>query len=281
MVTLNEIIMKLDYKMHCLKFKVNNIKSNVSNHIRYRLNRFAISIIVNLNKNSSYIKHFLKEYEYKGECKGVDKLMRDQVIELLSVLATQGDTMSSIGFKRKLFDRAASFKLLYPLTFKDEEFSTDKEHCQNKRLTSVFKYNDGTYRDIDALSHTILDYRYDKSLGKIVEYEFGGIAWSGNIILYNKNDESYHYYRPIITNFDNFMGKNQCSVKTIEVYDSNDKKNDFICNVGCLQDVPENFFKDYQLVIEEEFDKEDKDVLEFCKEVNIYKYYEEAISKSI
>lgn len=264
------------HKKHLAQLRYRNIKFYVKAYIE----KLAINTIVKLNKDSNYIKHFLKEYEFRGKCEGMDRLMRDQVVELLAVLATQGDSGFSIGFKRRLFDRAASFKILSPLTFSDEEFNIetdlDRDSCQNSRLSSVFKYDDGTYQDIDAMNHITYNYRYDIAVDKLVEYNYGGYSWSGNVILYNRDDKSYHYYKSIISNFDNYMGENHCTIKSIEVYDSSDTRNDYYCNVGCVQDIPENFYKDYKLVINEKLNEKRKDELEFCRKVDMYSFYEKA-----
>ena len=106
----------------------------------------------------SYIKHAKKEFHLAGwtdengkyEC-DMQKLMCDQVLELLEVFGTHGHSGSSFGYAISLFDKLARFKLITPLTGNDNEWmDRDGDYLQNKRLSSVFKDADGKAYDIDG-----------------------------------------------------------------------------------------------------------------------------------
>lgn len=73
--------------------------------------------------------------------------MCDQIIELLALLSSQGDSGSSIGYKMNMFKKCVNFDIITPLTFKDDEFGkADLLHhtLQNKRKSSIFKESDGS-----------------------------------------------------------------------------------------------------------------------------------------
>ena len=59
------------------------------------------------------------------------------------------------------------------------------------------------------------------------------------------------------------MGKNQVNVPVVELYDSNDTKNDFFCNFTLFSLIPTNFFNDYELTYKK-FDDEE-DMINYCK----------------
>lgn len=123
--------------------------------IKEVLLNLAKKYIVWYSRKSEYISHAKREFKIawpkEEDDDGMQKIMCKQLIELLSVLATHGDSGVSIGYKLYHFQNAANFKIITPLTFNDDEFNliSNDGIWQNKRLSSVFKYSDGTYSYID------------------------------------------------------------------------------------------------------------------------------------
>lgn len=106
----------------------------------------------------SYITHAKKEFLLAGwmnengefEC-DMQKLMCDQVLELLEVFGTHGHSGSSYGYAINLFEKLAKFKLITPLTGDDIEWHECGEGVwQNTRLSSVFKDKENKAYDIDG-----------------------------------------------------------------------------------------------------------------------------------
>jgi len=106
----------------------------------------------------TYITHAKKEFELAGwtnekgefEC-DMQKLMCEQVLELLEVFSTHGHSGSSYGYAVSLFEKLARFKLITPLTGNDNEWHEVGEGVfQNIRLSSVFKGKDNKPYDIDG-----------------------------------------------------------------------------------------------------------------------------------
>ena len=78
------------------------MKSKVKNLILKQ----AIKYIVWFSKDSNYVKHALSEFDIAwGEKDEMQDFMCKQVIELLSLLSTHGDSGFSIGYKLNLFDK--------------------------------------------------------------------------------------------------------------------------------------------------------------------------------
>ena len=106
----------------------------------------------------SYATHAKKEFMLAGwmdkdgnfECE-MQKLMCDQVLELLEVFASHGHSGSSYGYAVSLFEKLAKFKLITPLTGEDSEWHECGEGTfQNIRLSSVFKDSENKPYDIDG-----------------------------------------------------------------------------------------------------------------------------------
>ena len=158
------------------------------NIIKEVLLNLAKKYIVWYSRKSGYVTHAKREFEIawpkEKDDDGMQELMCQQLIELLSVLATHGDSGSSIGYKLHHFQNAANFKIIAPLTFKDDEFNlVDEEEgiWQNKRLSSVFKYSDGTYSYTDGILYMEKYYvGYD---AVVVERDCGSFT-GGIFVLY-------------------------------------------------------------------------------------------------
>lgn len=141
-----------------------------------------MEIVTKLNVDSNFIKHAMRELEIAGYFKGeeMNALMSKQIIELLSVFATHGHSGTSAPFAINLFKRLASFEIISPLTFKDDEFtksSMSHDCLQNNRYSAVFKDGKGVY-NIYAFTKHITSSKYVDS-DKLVKIDGG--CWTGTV----------------------------------------------------------------------------------------------------
>jgi hypothetical protein len=93
--------------------------------------------------------HAINEFNYLG-WPGEDEIQKmvcDDVLELLQVFSEQGHSESSALYILNIFDKVARFGLLSPLTGNDDEWmEVSNGVWQNKRCYSVFKTEErGTY----------------------------------------------------------------------------------------------------------------------------------------
>lgn len=164
----------------------------------------AIKYIVWFSKDGGYVKHAKSEFNIAW--KNMDDMqgfMCEQVIELLSLLGTQGDSGSSIGYKLNLLNRLAKFKTVSPLTFKDDEFGGPYSwngSRQNKRNSAVFKNKDGKFT-------------YNNDVAKVAKYYIGednvvkprdGGSWHGSFMVVKRNGELLYVKNLYIKDPNNF-----------------------------------------------------------------------------
>lgn len=143
-----------------------------SNQRRHLINK---KVLKRQSKQSNIVKHAIKELTIAGyfndnSC-GPNKWMREQVIELLTVFASHGNSGSSAPWEIDLFSKLANFEIISPLTFEDKEWNVidDDGSCQNNRCSHIFKDKDGKINDI---------YAFNKKFTK--QYLFGNTAWTSN-----------------------------------------------------------------------------------------------------
>ena len=179
--------------------KQKRIRNNIERHFRY---------IRNLEKDSNYIKYanseldrFMPVNTNDKEANAINGLMRKDIIDILALLGTQGDSGTSIQWKLWALNKLISFRPLSPLTFKDDEFNLIEEYIngtgvksyQNRRISDVFKKID---RDGNV------QYRYYGGISRQDKYkvikdgEFGGYnikeindpaSWSGGAFIIKKD----------------------------------------------------------------------------------------------
>ena len=115
-------------------------------------------------KETSLYKHALMELKFAGyfdpeegeeAMSGMNKMMADNVLELIEVFAKQGHSGFSASFCVGLFETLAKYKPLIPLTGRDDEWTDVAEMSggplwQNKRCSHVFKQGDGQAYDLDG-----------------------------------------------------------------------------------------------------------------------------------
>lgn len=123
----------------------------------------AIAFIVENATDSGYIKHAKCEFKiafntiWKADKEDeedieMQKFMCEQVLELLAVLSTHGDTGTTIGYKLDLFNKLVKFETIAPLTLEDDEFYSYTDVIQNKRNSAIFKEKDGSISYLYGLS---------------------------------------------------------------------------------------------------------------------------------
>lgn len=90
--------------------------------------------------------------EYTDEMQG---LICTHVLKLMDIFAEEGHSGSTAPYAINMFKKLAMFKPLTPLTGADDEWTdvsaySDDPRYQNKRLSSVFKDEDGQAYDIEG-----------------------------------------------------------------------------------------------------------------------------------
>ena len=100
---------------------------------------------------NNYIKHAEMEFKAAGwdlEQDEMQKLICDQVCELLEVFGKHGHSGTSAPYAINLFKKLAMFEPIAPLTGDDWEWNEIGENTwQNKRCSHVFKGADGQAYD--------------------------------------------------------------------------------------------------------------------------------------
>lgn len=229
----------------------------------------AINTIVDYGiKNSRMVNHFIDEAKIAWkDSDGLQDLMVKQIIELLSLLSLQGDTNNTIGYKISQLNNAINFGIIAPLTFSDEEFGTDIDDEQNKRLTNIFRdKNTKIIYDVNGFTKKEVA-KYDIFTKKLTIKDGG--CWSGSLAIYNEETNVFKFVKSKskVINFINFRGNNKTIIPSICIYDSRDNKNDFIAYVTKNDYIDNKFYKDYEFI---EFDSnkfiEEKTILEKYKE---------------
>ena len=110
---------------------------------------------------------------------GMQEMINKNILEIVAIFSEQGHSGFSARYAISKIKRLLCWKPITPLSGEaDEWYEHSHGSCQNKRCSSVFKNEDGTCYDIDA----------------IVVSDNGGITWftSGK---FRKNIE-FPYYPP-------------------------------------------------------------------------------------
>lgn len=98
----------------------------------------------------------------KRDDSGMQDLMDKNILEIIEVFEKQGHSGFSAGYLLSRLERLMRFKPITPLTGDDSEWGESHYGSrQNKRCSSVFKDDDGTITDIDA----------------VIVSDNGGITW--------------------------------------------------------------------------------------------------------
>lgn len=133
-----------------IKWKFDDFKRTIRINVRDKLIKFIGGVPADFDSN--YLSHARRELlGCKPDADEMDKLMADQVLQLLAVFGTHGHSGFSAPFAISLFSNLAAFKPLGPLTGEDDEWElldyTNDVTYQNKRAGHIFKGADGIAYD--------------------------------------------------------------------------------------------------------------------------------------
>lgn len=167
----------------------------VKQYIKDFLIRQALRYLRSQAKDSNYIKYAINEFNITYEDWKEDEmqnLMCNQVLELLSVLDTHGDSGFSIQYKLSLLNKLIRFQPIKHLTFKENEQETDiidslDNSRQNTRDSRYFLCSNG-------------DIHYNDDIVKVPTYYIGeskiiikrrGESLRGTIRILDENGKVY------------------------------------------------------------------------------------------
>ena len=213
---------------------------------RYLFQKIALPIMRKAYKDSPFVKHYLNEL-------GTDTSKVDKnVLDLLGLLGLQRHSGSSLYPSLSIFNRAARYKILSPLTFEDDEWGPEFETVgelirQNKRLGNIFLYlRENMIVDVDAITWKIMGTKYNLKT-KSFEYECPQSTFSGTCLIYDKDLDTITpvWSGNIIVNKKTFMGDNEIKCDCIEIYNPEEKDNSFYFTLK--SEIPAEFYKDYIL----------------------------------
>lgn len=219
-----------------------------------------LSEIIKNDDDSVYVNYLDIEWWFrKSGNKTLDKELYDDTkmfVMLYSILGKYGHA------SRRMLDdvkNVVSFNLLSPLQFVDDEFggslapNDDTKQCI--RHSSIFKYADDFYVDIDALKWQTTR-RFDISkksetgelTADVEEYMYNSSHY-GTVVLYD--DETAEWI-PVwsgqkIRQDVDYFGNYNIMCDCLELYDSTDKHNDFFISIARKSDIPQEFYKHYEL----------------------------------
>ena len=109
----------------------------------------ALKDLVKQESESNYIKAAKRELPgFRDGADPMDKLMGEQILELLAVFSTHGHSGFSAPMAIAIFEKLANHKPLGPLTGEDSEWlDVGDGMIQNIRAGHVFKGSDGRAYD--------------------------------------------------------------------------------------------------------------------------------------
>lgn len=173
------------------------MKEKLFIRLNRRIKRFLLNLatkyIRHCAKDSNYIKYALDEFKIAyndWEKEEMQNLMCNQILDLLALLSTQGDSGFSYRYKIERFKRLSSFTPLTKLTFEDDEFeSAHNEYSlydskkstirQNKRDSKYFLHSDGSIGYLNSITKRISHY-----IGKdMIIKKSSGEKYYGSVIL--------------------------------------------------------------------------------------------------
>lgn len=102
------------------------------------------------------IEYAKSELDRLGKDKdGMQEMMNRDILEIIEKFGEQGHSGFSANYAIQVIERLLRWKPIKPLTGEDDEWSEALSFKdlirQNKRCSSVFKYEDGHCEDIDAI----------------------------------------------------------------------------------------------------------------------------------
>lgn len=221
-----------------------------------KFNYFIVKHIIvpflnHMINESVFVEYFDREWKLaKWSNKDKKKEMRS-IVSLVSLF----DKCGYMGWESlNTILKAFRFEVFTPLKLDDSEFNDlscygDTLHTQNSRRSCVFKYAENYFVDIDAFGW-VMKSRYDlanKEKG-LNEPLYGGYSHNGTVIMF---DEDSKTWTPLwsgqkIRRTNRYEGKFY-KVPCIEIFDSNDKHNDYFCYIINKKDIPSDFYEWFYL----------------------------------
>lgn len=213
--------------MQSLKFYKNRLDEKI-------VEKFCIPFMTSYaRRGSDVLNHFINENRLIVH-DAAEALAVKDAEKILSLISVTDETPYSIERVLELVRGALDFRLLSPLTFKDDEFM-EIDGCglkQNLRRGSVFKRADGSIRDIDAIQWDV------RATAVIKNGELIKKVWpeetrysTGLAFMYEKDtQERVTSITPVesqalIRNFENYYGETY-NIPAFEVLDvTNEEKN--------------------------------------------------------
>ena len=220
--------------------------------------------------DKNLIKRFENELDKQSKYYGNSFIndCRPELIKIFKKAINQGWSGSVAPYfihsLAKTIEDGLNFRALSPLTLDDDEWSDlleygdDRAHYQNKRNSAVFKdAKDNKPYYLNAFSkYTNAKFDIHTNTWSFRGPDESEICWSGPLYVIKKDALSK---RPskltiddvIFTSFGYIRDLEKFSnqsyeIPTVEIFDSSDTHNDFICNYCLETDFPEDFFNIYE-----------------------------------
>jgi hypothetical protein len=177
----------------------------VKNKINKFISDVCIRIIRYQNKSCNLVRHAISEFDYSFKDwrdDDLQKLICDQIIDILSILNTQGDSGFSIKYKQKLLNKCINFEQISKLTFSDNEFCEPYDlngSQQNKRNSAIFKYKK-QYSYLNSFIKNGVFYIGEDN--KVVSRNGG--TWHGGVFVIKKDGSIYYLRKDHIKNIEKF-----------------------------------------------------------------------------
>lgn len=154
-------------------------------------------------KRSNLIKHAKYEFYKAGfNSNGMDAIIRNNILELLTVFADQGHSGFSAGIALQVFNKLAKFQTLSPLTFDHDEWnynlgfyndSPNSAIAQNIRDSRFFLYNGDNIAFNDDYVKQIVQGRH---YGEKTIRKYAGGTFSGRVFIHKKGIATgEHFYK--------------------------------------------------------------------------------------
>ena len=219
--------------------------------------------------DKNLIKRFENELDRQSKYYGNSFIndCRPELIKIFKKAINQGWSGSVAPYfihsLAKTIEDGLNFRALSPLTLDDDEWSDlhndgSGKYYQNKRNSSVFKdEKDNRPYYLNAFSkYTNAKFDIHTNTWSFRDPDESEICWSGPLYVIKKDALSK---RPskltiddvIFTSFGYIRDLEKFSnqsyeIPTVEIFDSSDTHNDFICNYCLETDFPEDFFNIYE-----------------------------------
>lgn len=235
----NELKERNDNQVVSYKFsnRVNDLRSDISNYIRYTKREYNINEIIRLNsiekislEDKEKLKRLLRN-ELNYMRKHVKKIKNDEVINNASrVLDERLETIfKSKAKSEKLVTKSLFLKSPFNLCFNTEDYYKERYEVYNSKygLNKVYEYDKSTFKNIIYLFINVPKYIENKKKIKLMEMDFeryyGGEDLRYYIEYTRKNNSFTNAIKTILQN-------TRLSSREKECLKEHDKYMDWILN---------------------------------------------------